>query len=143
MLQTDFLQGNIRYSGNNQIVSLSIKNGTRVVNSDGSPVTNITIQAGANVPAAPAGENIVSAVELGPTGATFSSPIAVVYQYDAAQVPHNINASGLALEYFDIQANKWVNADYSVDIQNHQLRRTLVISAFMPSCFQKVLASWV
>ena len=125
MLQTDFLQGNIRYSGNNQIVSLSIKNGTRVVNSDGSPVTNITIQAGANVPAAPAGENIVSAVELGPTGATFSSPIAVVYQYDAAQVPHNINASGLALEYFDIQANKWVNADYSVDIQNHQITANL------------------
>jgi len=39
MLHADFIQGNIPYSGNNEIVSLEIASGTRVVSSaDGSPV---------------------------------------------------------------------------------------------------------
>jgi hypothetical protein len=125
MLQTDFTQGNIRYSGNNQIVSLLIKSGTRVVAIDGSPVAEITVQSGSNVPSAPSGQNIVSAVEFGPTGATFSSPITVVYGYDPTMVSQNVKASGLALQYFDSQTNKWVKADYTVDTQNHQITANL------------------
>ena len=120
-LQSDFLQGNIRYSGNNQIISLNIKNGTRIVAIDGSPVADISIQPATNVPAAPAGQNIVSALEFGPTGATFSFPMNVIYGYDQTQVPQNIKASGLTLLYFDSQTNKWVKADYTVDILNHQI----------------------
>ena len=121
MLQSDFVQWNVHYSGNNQIVSLSIPDGTRIVGSDGTPVDNISIQAGVNLPAAPTGENIVSSVDLGPNGTTFSSPVTIVFGYDVTQVPHNINANNLALEYFNTQTNKWVPTDYTVDIQNHQI----------------------
>jgi hypothetical protein len=125
MLQTDFLQGNIRYSGNNQIVSLYIANGTRIVASDGSPVSNISIQAGANVPPAPSGQSIVSAVDFEPSETTFSSPIVVVFGYDPTQVSHKINANGLALEYYDSNTNKWVKGDYTVDIENRQITAKL------------------
>jgi len=125
MLQTDFLQGNIRYSGNNQIVSIDIINGTRIIASDGSPVSNISIQAGANVPLAPNGQKILSAVDFEPGGTTFSSPIIVVFGYDPTMVPRNISANGLALQYFDNVTNKWVKADYTVDTQNHQITANL------------------
>jgi hypothetical protein len=121
MLQSDFTQWNIHYGGNNQIVSLSIPDGTRIVGVDGTPVDNISIQEGANLPSAPTGGNIVSAVDLGPNGTTFSSPIKIVLGYDAAQVPQNVKANNLALEYFNKQKNKWTPADYTVDIQNHQI----------------------
>jgi hypothetical protein len=121
MLQSGFTQWNIHYSGNNQIVSLAIPDGTRIVGADGTPVDNISIQEGANLPAAPTGGNIVSAVDLGPNGTTFSSPITIVLGYDAAQVPQNVKANNLALEYFNKQTNKWTPADYTVDIQNHQI----------------------
>ena len=125
MLQTDFLQGNIRYSGNNQIVSLDIINGTRIIATDGSPVSNISIQDGANMPSAPTGQKIVSAVDFEPSGTTFSSPIIVVFGYDPTMVPRNISAKGLALQYFDNATNKWVKADCTVDTQNHQITANL------------------
>ena len=121
MLQTDFEGGNIRYSGNNQIISLDIKSGTRIVANDGSPVESVSIQPGTNVPPAPSGQNIISAVEFGPTGSVFSSPIVVVFGYDPTQVPQGINVDGLTLVYFDNQTSKWINCDYTVDTQNHQI----------------------
>lgn len=128
ILHADFLQGNIRYSGNNQIVSLDIPSGTRIVASDGTPVQTITIQPGNNVPSPPANQNIVSVVQFGPSGTTFSSPMTVVYGYDPTEVPHTSNAGNLALECFNSQTNQWVKCDYSVDIQNHEI--TAIISHF-------------
>jgi len=129
MLHSDFLQGNIRYSGNNQIVDLDIKSGTRAVSIvDGSPVDSITIQPGSNVPSPPANQNIISAVEFGPTGTVFSSPITVVLGYDPTQVSSNTKASNLALECFNSQTGKWIECDYTVDTVNHQI--TAAISHF-------------
>jgi len=122
MLHADFLQGNIRYNGNNQIISLDIKSGTRAVSSnDGSPVDSITIQPGSNIPSPPANQNIVSSVEFGPNGTVFSSPITVVLGYDPTQVPSNSNAGDLALEYFNAQTGKWEKCDYTIDTVNHQI----------------------
>ena len=126
MLHSDFLQGNIRYSGNNQIVDLDIKSGTRAVSIvDGSPVDSITIQPGSNVPSPPANQNIISSVEFGPTGTVFSSPITVVLGYDPTQVSSNTNASNLALECFNSQTGKWVECDYTLDTVNHQITATI------------------
>jgi hypothetical protein len=121
MIQADFTQGNIRYNGNNQIVSLSIKSNTRIVGSDGMPVTGITVQPGANVPSSPSNTNIISVLEFGPSGTVFSSPITVVLEYDQSQVPQNVKADALTLKYFDTQTGKWENCDYTVDTQNHQI----------------------
>lgn len=127
MLHADFIQGNIPYSGNNEIVSLEIASGTRVVSSaDGSPVDSITIQPGSDVPSPPIGDNIVSAVDFGPSGTIFSSSITVVFGYDAAEVP--ANGSGLTLECYNNEANQWVKCDYTVDTQDHQI--TALMSHF-------------
>ena len=125
VLLSDFLNGNIRYNGNNQIVSVMIKNGTRIVSGDGSPVDTISVQAANNVPPAPTGQTIVSALEFGPTGATFSYPMSVVFAYDPTQVPHNIAATALSLEYYNTQTNTWTKTDYTVDIENHQITANL------------------
>jgi hypothetical protein len=121
VLHDDFEQYNIRYSGNNQIVNLEINSGTRVVASDGSPVESISIQSGTNVPQPPSGESIVSAVEFGPSGTLFSSPITVVFGYDPTLMPKNVKAGSLALEWYDTETNKWENCDYSIDILNYQI----------------------
>lgn len=121
ILQSNFEGGNIRYNGNNQIVSMEIKSGTRVLTGSGAPAESITVQPGANIPAPPSGENIISAVELGPSGVLFSSPIKVVFGYDTAQLPQGTGAADLTLRYYDTRNNKWIKADYSVDTQNHQI----------------------
>jgi len=129
MLHADFLQGNVRYSGNNQIIDLGIKSGTKIVSGeDGSPVDSITIQPGTNVPAPPANRNIVSAVDFGPEGTIFSSPMTVVFGYDPTQVPNTTNPNNMSLECYNNVTNQWVNCDYTVDTQNHQI--TALISHF-------------
>ena len=128
MSRADFLQGNIRYSGNNQIVSLDIPSGTRIVASDGTPVQTITIQPGNNVPSPPANQNIVSVVQFGPSGTTFSSPMTVVYGYRPDRGTPYVQCRQFTLECFNSQTNQWVKCDYSVDIQNHEI--TAIISHF-------------
>jgi hypothetical protein len=116
LLLKDFQQGGIYYSGNNQI-SLQIRSGTRGVNVDGTPVQAISIQPGTNVPAPPSGLEIVSPLEFGPSGATFSNPIAVIIEYDTA----NLNSKNLTFEYYDNQSGKWAPGDYTLDTQNHRV----------------------
>lgn len=121
ILHDDFNETNISLGGKNEIVSLEINSGTRLVASDGSPVESISIQPNNILPEPPTGETVISGVEFGPTGTTFSSPITVVFGYDTTQVPKNTEAKNLSIEYFDTQANKWVMCDYTVDTQNHQI----------------------
>ena len=128
VLQADVEQGDIRYAGNNQIVTFDIKTGTRITSSDGTPVESLTFQAGMSVPPSPEGKTIVSAIEFGPTGITFSKPAVVVFQYDANQVPKGVGAGGLALYSYDTETAKWISCDYSVDAVNHQI--TAYISHF-------------
>jgi hypothetical protein len=125
ILHDDFKQGNISLGGNNQIISLEINNGTRLAASDGSPVESISVQPDNIIPLPPTGETVISGVEFGPTGATFSSPIIVVFGYDTTQVPKGTAAKNLSVKYFDTQANKWINCDYTVDTQNHQITANL------------------
>jgi len=115
------LQGNIRYAGNNQIISMDILSGTRIVANDGTAVESLTIQPGTNVPPPPTGKTIVSAVEFGPTGTTFSNPMTVIFGYDATQVPKGVGVSGLALNWYNNDTGKWVSCDYTVDVVNHQI----------------------
>ena len=122
VLQTDFEQYDIRYNaGNNIIDSLIIKNGTRVVANDGSPVESISIQPGTDVPQAAAGESIISAVQFGPSGTVFSTPMVVVFGYDRSQLPKNAKAGSLALQWYDTETSKWENCDYTVNTQNNQI----------------------
>lgn len=122
VLQSDFEQYDIRYNaGNNIIDSLIIKNGTRVVASDGSPVESISIQPGTDVPQAASGESIISAVQFGPSGTVFSTPMVVVFGYDRSQLPKNAKAGSLALQWYDTETSKWENCDYTINTQNDQI----------------------
>jgi hypothetical protein len=121
VLQQDLREEDIRCGGNIPIYDLEIKSGTRALDNDGSPLQSISIQPSTGQLAPPAGETIIWAVEFGPAGATFSEPMVITLQYDAAQLPQGINAASLALVYYDSLQNAWVHCDYTLDTHNHRI----------------------
>jgi hypothetical protein len=125
VLQKDFQYGGIPFSGANQIVSLTIAQGTRVISNEGTPVTQMTVQAANDVPPAPTGKTIISAFELGPSGTTFSEPITFLLEYDQNLVPKGTGASGLSLDCYNPQTGQWVKCDYSLDIASHQIKANI------------------
>jgi len=121
VLQQDLDRENISYGGSIQLYDLEIKSGTRALASDGSPLQSISIQPSTGDLVPPKGETILCAVEFGPTGATFSEPMTMIFQYDATQLPQGISASSLSLVSYDYLQNKWVPCDYLLDTQNHRI----------------------
>ena len=95
---------------------------------DGSPVEAITIQPGTDVPAPPTGHIMIGAIEFGPSGATFSSPMTAVFGYDPAQLPQGTDPDNLKMVCYDPQTGMWTLGDYSVNTHMHQI--TLNLSHF-------------
>jgi len=114
------MQENILNNQYSWITKLEIRSGTTALTKDGQALTEISIVPGTASPSPPSGEEIVGfAVDFGPGGATFSTPIAVTFEYDPALLPPGITTGNLTLAYFDTQTGKWVHCNCTVDMANH------------------------
>ena len=111
--------GEVSLAGNNSITGLKIPNNCRALNADGTPLTSIDIRP-ANIPA-PAGFNVISAVEFGPGGATFDKPVTITYQYDTSVLPKGFKAQNLVFKYYDTSTSEWYPCDFNVDAQNNSI----------------------
>jgi hypothetical protein len=116
----DDLAGDLRY-GNNSRIRLDIESGTRALEKGGNPLAAIEIDTPSTSPAPPTDGRIINAFELGPSGAIFTRPIRISYQYDPVQLTQGENARNLYFAYFNPRDNKWVNCDYMVDTQNRRI----------------------
>jgi hypothetical protein len=120
VLLTNMQKMNVLYGGNVPIYDMEIPSGTRALKADGSPLDMITMQPATQL-LAPDGKTIVSSIQFGPSGATFSQPIAITFQYDTSQLPQGINMNNLSVQYYDSAKNKWEPSEYTVDADNHRI----------------------
>lgn len=98
------------------ICRLTIDSGTKAVSREGKPLTQVTITPLLQPPALPNDAHIIGETyELGPDGATFSTPVVLRYSYNPANIPGGINEKNLTLAYYDKDAGNWVGLPSAVD----------------------------
>jgi hypothetical protein len=101
-------------------VGVIIPANTHALTHDRRPLTAIQVQPLTNHPVVPDDVYLIgSAIELGPTGATFEPPITVTLTYDPKRVPTGLTPDDLQQSFFDVNGGRWVSMDSGVDATNH------------------------
>jgi HTH-type transcriptional regulator, competence development regulator len=81
-------------------VIMTIPLGTRIVDAQGNPVSNIYIIV-LNTPPPPPGYAMVGpAYDCGPDGATFTPAFTLTFTYDTADIPNGVSEEDLVLAYW-------------------------------------------
>ena len=118
VLQDDYTT-DLKYGSS--VITVSMKKGTRALQSDGFPLTAISVTAPVMLASAPSAVKPMLVCELGPTGATFSQPVTFIYSFDATQLPDGAGVSDLYIAYFNPATSTWDKCDYSLDGENFRI----------------------
>ena len=86
-------------------VSLTIANGTKILDVKGNALSSLSATVVTGQPA-PTGKTIVSAYDFGPNGATFAPPVTLTITYTTASLPVGANENELSIFYWD--STEWV-----------------------------------
>jgi tRNA threonylcarbamoyladenosine modification (KEOPS) complex Pcc1 subunit len=100
--------------------TITIPAGITGTTAEGQPLSTITISNLSAPPAPPSGENIISLpYEFGPTGAHFSAPISITFNYD----PSLLAAGSIPSVYwYNTSSGKWEQlTTISIDSINHTI----------------------
>jgi hypothetical protein len=93
---------------------------TTALTSDKRPVQAIGVSVLPDHPVTASGQFVIgSAMELQPSGATFSPPIDVTIKFEPTKLPAGLSPGDLTLGYFDTTKGSWVLLDSTVDSANH------------------------
>jgi hypothetical protein len=104
---------------------VTIPQGTKALDKDGTPLKAITCNPPASLPPPPPTSNILAAYDLGPTGATFQTPITVAMKFDPAALPAGVSASNLIIAFYDTAAGVWTPlGNIVIDTVNHTISCT-------------------
>ena len=105
--------------------SVTIPQGTKALDKDGTPLKAITCNPPASLPPPPPTSNILAAYDLGSTGATFQTPITVAMKFDPAALPAGVSASNLIIAFYDTAAGVWTPlGNIVIDTVNHTISCT-------------------
>lgn len=107
-----------------ELVWLTIPEGTVGLTAVGQRVPEITIVEMEEPPPAPSQGNVLGLVyEFGPEGATFDPPTTITFTYDPALVPDGVAESELKIALWDADADPpgWVQLDTVVDTNANTL----------------------
>jgi transcriptional regulator with XRE-family HTH domain len=107
-------------------LSLGIPSNTRLWDVNSVPLTTITATVNTAAPAAPTGNSIVFACNLGPEGAQFNPPITLTLNYDPAALPAGVVENDLYIANY--VNGQWVSLGGTVDTNAHTI--TIQISHF-------------
>jgi hypothetical protein len=106
-----------------EVLNITIPEGTTALDSEGNPVTLISLLPVPNPPPPPPGVNIVGPVfNLGPSGSTFSPSIEITFSYDPADIPPGVAEADLQLAFYNEATGEWMVMDCVVDTVNHIIR---------------------
>ena len=96
-----------------------------MLDKDGNPLQGITRSPPAVIPPAPDSDSVLVSLDLGPSGATFSTPITIEMKFDPAILPAGAGAGDLVIAYYDVAAGAWVPLNNIViDTVNHTISCT-------------------
>ena len=116
------LKTNVELSSANGIISLSLKEGTIVLDKDGKPLEFVHIESEPTLPLPPEGAYIVGTVyDLTPHGATFDPPLKVTISYEPEELPEGARESEVYIAPYD-ESTGWGRWHYKrVDTNNHRV----------------------
>jgi len=102
-----------------------IPSGTTALDSDGNPISEITVQPPATEAPVPPATNVIVMADFGPDGATFDPPITITMIFDPASLPEGVLPEDLVIAYYDAVTGEWIElADIVVDTENNTVSGT-------------------
>ncbi len=104
--------GNYQVSTKDNNVTLAIPGGSRLLDSEGKPLTTLSAGAAGTPPAPPINAALISAYNFGPDGASFSPPITIYFKYKEADLPAGVEERNLYLALYD---TRWQKIASTVD----------------------------
>jgi len=110
---------------------ITISEGTTGLTEDGDPLGEISIVKVEEPPPLPEdfpATIIGLAYDIRPDGATFDSPVTLIFTYDPNDLPEGVDEGDLVIAYYDEDAGEWVKLDTTVDPVTHTI--TAVVNSF-------------
>jgi hypothetical protein len=104
-------------------ISISIAQGTKMINSDKTPLRNLSVSPAKDLPTAPAGNAIVAAYTFGETGANFNPALTLTFNYQSMKLPAGVSEKDLKVYIWS--GSDWIVLSGAVDTQN----KTITVSA--------------
>ncbi|MFC2066436.1 CARDB domain-containing protein [Chloroflexota bacterium] len=124
------------------LCSVTIAQGRKALDKNGSPLSQITVTKAATPPAPPANTNVIGhSYDFGPDGATFAPSIPIEFNYSQNNIPGDVDEKVLSIAYYDKSTANWVELDSTVDTANNII--TALVSHFTDFAVlgHKVIAS--
>jgi hypothetical protein len=116
------IKTNVELSSADGKVSLSLKEGTIVIDKDGKPLELIHVAIDPTLPLPPEDAYIVEVTyDLRPEGATFDPPLKLTISYDPEELPEGVRESEVYIAPYD-ESSGWGVWHYKkVDTENHRV----------------------
>ncbi|MDD5700608.1 MAG: hypothetical protein PHU23_01045 [Dehalococcoidales bacterium] len=98
-------------------LSITIPNGTKLMSSQGTRLTSLTLGAPALPPTPPPDNALIQTIDLGPNGASFNPYLILSLKYDPARLPAGVTEESLRIAYWD--GTTWQYLRSVVDKSSH------------------------
>jgi hypothetical protein len=106
-----------RFTDKDGSITLDIASKTQLLNSTGSALSILTIDALETPPKPPVDSALINAYTFGPDGAKFNPSLTLNLSYNADNLPENVQANSLFIAYWD--GSRWTPLKSNVDTANH------------------------
>jgi hypothetical protein len=118
----EFLNDVIAQSYDKQ-VTLTISKGTIGNNSQGAPLSWVSIMPVEDYPEPPEGVLVIGIpYDFGPDWATFDPPVRITFKYSPASIPEGVDEEKLSLAYYNSVRKEWIILEnVSVDTEAHTI----------------------
>jgi len=115
------LKTNVELSSADGTISLSLKEGTIVLDKDGKPLQFIQIVTDPTLPPPPEDAYVVGAVyDFAPRRATFDPPLKLTFSYEPGELPEGVRESDVYIACY--QDSKWDKVPYKqVEAEKHRV----------------------
>jgi hypothetical protein len=112
----------VNASSDDNNVVLHILAATTGLNSNGTPLTQVSIIHLTTAPPFQTGAGMISlAYDFQPSGATFNQSATATFGYEPTLIPAGVAATSLQISYFDNTENSWIAVPATVDTTSHTI----------------------
>ena len=115
--ESSVAQRDCRVTSLDGAISLSIDEGTYLLNSEGQALNTLSASLSTSWEMPPAGKTILAAYTLGPSGATFEPAISLTMSYDDGALPEEAREDELYIAYWD--GSHWLGLESAVDAKTN------------------------